>query len=42
MTVPLWLVWTLAIVLGIPVGLFILLCLVVGFIIVLDQMIGFR
>ena len=42
MTVPLWLVWTLAIVFGIPIGLFILLCLVVGFIIVLDHMIGFR
>jgi len=37
MTVPLWLVWTLAIVLGIPIGLFILFCLVGGFLYVVES-----
>jgi hypothetical protein len=41
MTVPLWLAIALAVGVGIPIGIFLLFCLVVGVLIVIDSM-GFR
>lgn len=41
MLVPTWIIWTVAIVFGIPFALFLMLCLVVGVLWVLDSM-GFQ